>query len=214
MKIKLYQDLYERYSHLALSYNTDRPIAIKGLETRLIRTFETIGGHGIFESYLHRGLMWQRSGGTLKRITSFRGERVPSWSWMAYDGGIKYMDIPLGGAIWAEEKDMTSPFKATSEDSPEVGGKNRLEALVHGIVEAQNRKLIMDEPGRDFAQPFKCVIVGRSKQAEGEDNQIHYAIIVSFVTREGVEVYERVGVGFLERRHIMLGDRGTKVHVQ
>jgi hypothetical protein len=96
MKIQLYQDLYERYSNLALSVKTDRPIAIKGLETRLIRTFETVGGYGIFDLYLHRGLLWQRSGDTLDRITS-RGERVPSWSWMAYEGGIRYMDVPLGG---------------------------------------------------------------------------------------------------------------------
>jgi hypothetical protein len=158
--------------------------------------------------------MWQRSGDTLKRITSFRGERVPSWSWMAYDGGVKYMDIPLGGAIWAEDKDMTSPFKVKNEDNPEDGGERGLEAWICDIVELQSRQLIMDEPGRSFSQPLRCVIVGRSNQAEGEENQIHYAIIVSFVTRkEGVEVYERVGVGFLDRQHIVLGDREAKVRI-
>src|SRR5438477_11418672 len=91
MKIDLYQDLYERFSNLQLSFPEDRPVAIKGLETRLIRTFGTTGGFGIFDIYLHRCLLWQRSGDTLRRIPSFRGGQVPSWSWMAYTGGIRYL---------------------------------------------------------------------------------------------------------------------------
>jgi hypothetical protein len=42
-KIKLLQSLYERYSKMNLSFSKDRPIAIKGLENRLI---QTVGGPG------------------------------------------------------------------------------------------------------------------------------------------------------------------------
>ncbi|PVH75774.1 HET-domain-containing protein [Cadophora sp. DSE1049] len=214
LKIQLYQDLYVRYSNLALSFNTDRPIAIKGLETRLIRTFETVGSYGIFDLYLHRGLLWQRSGDALKRITSFRGQCVPSWSWMAYDGGIRYMDVPLGKASWAEE--ITSPFKARSTNSPDNGDERGLEARVWDIVdvEPQSPQLIMDEPGRTFDWPLKCVIVGTNKKSKQNEHQVHYTMIVSFFIGEnGVGVYERVGVGFLERRHIVDGTK-TKVRIQ
>ncbi|KAF4627092.1 hypothetical protein G7Y89_g11064 [Cudoniella acicularis] len=214
MKIQLFQDLYERYSNLALSFNTDRPIAIKGLETRLIRTLKTIGGYGIFDCYLHRSLLWQRSGSTLKRITSFHGEHVPSWSWMAYDGGILYMDIPFGGVLWA--KNITSPFKIGALDGPNDGNERvmplEMEASVWDIVEPQSPQLILDDPSRAFAGPLKCVIMGTSTQSKSDESQRHYTLIVSSLAREEeAVVYERVGVGFLERRHIML-DKPEIVH--
>jgi hypothetical protein len=213
MKIKLYQDLYERYSNLALSFNTDRPTAIKGLETRLIRTFETAGGYGVFDLYLHRGLLWQRSGDNLKRITGFRGERIPSWSWMAYDGGIRYMDIPFGEASWS--KDIVSPFSARHRKSLSNGEQNGLELPVWDIVEPQNQQLILDEPTRTFASPLKCVIVGRNEKQMEDEHQIYYTIIVSFLSvEEGVGIYERVGVGFLERRNIALDGPGPKIRIQ
>ncbi|KAE9367915.1 HET-domain-containing protein [Stipitochalara longipes BDJ] len=216
MKIKLYQDLYERYSNLALSFSKDRPIAIKGLETRLIRTFGTTGGFGIFDIYFHRGLLWQRSEDTLQRIEPSHSMRVPSWSWMAYKGGIKYMDIPFGEAAWVE--DITSPFKAGSPGRPDYREEMGLEAIVWGIVgvEPNSPQLVLDEPGRKFAQPLKCAIVGRSKQPNLEDEQqIHYTMIVSFLASEhGVEVYERVGVGYLEKRHIVLDTLGVKIRIQ
>ena len=85
MRIELFQDLYERYSRLTLSFPSDRPIAIKGLESRLIDTFGTTGGYGVFDKYLHRCLLWQRAGKALKHIEAFRGGNlVRSWSWMAY----------------------------------------------------------------------------------------------------------------------------------
>jgi hypothetical protein len=214
MRIQLYQGLYERYSNLGLSFSTDRPIAIKGLETRLIRTFETIGGYGIFEIYLHRCLLWQRAGDTLKRIVSFRGERVPSWSWMAYDGGIRYMDVLFGEVLW--NQDIISPFKFNRFDGDDERAKPLgIEARVWDIVEPDSRQLILDEPGRNFAQPLKCVVVGTSKQTASDEHQIHYTMIVSFLRVGKLDVYERAGVGFLERQHIVLPDKpGTKARIQ
>lgn len=56
----------------------DRPVAISGLENRLLRTFDTDGGYGILEYYLHRSLLWKRLEKTLVRIDSPRCQRIPS----------------------------------------------------------------------------------------------------------------------------------------
>jgi hypothetical protein len=46
-KIKFFQDIYERYSSIDLSFVSDRPVDIRGLEARLIGTFGMAGGFGI-----------------------------------------------------------------------------------------------------------------------------------------------------------------------
>ncbi|KAF2183605.1 HET-domain-containing protein, partial [Zopfia rhizophila CBS 207.26] len=100
-KIRLFQSLFKRYSRLGLTKSTDRSVAISGLEKRLADTFGKPGRHGVFESYLHRSLLWERSEDTrMKRILYATDRRVPSWSWMAYEGPIEYMDIPFRRVEW------------------------------------------------------------------------------------------------------------------
>lgn len=212
MRIELFQDLYERYSRLALSFPSDRPIAIKGLEKRLIDTFNTTGGYGVFDSYLHRCLLWRRSGDTLKRIESFRGgSSVPSWSWMTYDGPIHYLKIPFGQISWGN--DITLPFVKQSHvlnDSQRKGEGVAiptldLEAPVWEIVGTLGERMILDEPYRSFARPLQCVVVGTSKKKPLNERQAYYVLLVHFAAHvhEG-QGYERVGVGILDRRHIAL----------
>ncbi|RSL60534.1 hypothetical protein CEP53_005420 [Fusarium sp. AF-6] len=75
LRIEFFQDLYVRYSKLALSFAFDRPIAIKGLENRLLSTFNTTGGYGVLDRYFHRSLLWKRGGETLRRIPNTRDDR-------------------------------------------------------------------------------------------------------------------------------------------
>ncbi|KAF2104858.1 HET-domain-containing protein [Rhizodiscina lignyota] len=222
MKIELYQDLYERYSKLALSFSADRPVAIRGLESRLSQTFRTAGGYGVFELYLHRCLLWQRTGDRVKRIGEFHGMRVPSWSWMAYDGGIRYMDVPYGGVSWRE--DIVSPFAKAkkldrSNETVMEGSEGtiglEIEAPAYDLLEPHSEKILLDEPGRKLPRFLKCVIVGEDKSPTRGDSRVCYVlIIVFFAFVDGVEVWERVGVGALVRRHIILDGVQTKVHIQ
>ncbi|KAJ4358425.1 uncharacterized protein N0V89_003008 [Didymosphaeria variabile] len=82
IKILLFQNLYDKYATMSSSFMEDRPVAIRGLEKRLVRTFKTKGGFGMFDCYLHRCLLWKRTGWSLSPIDTFRDE-TPSWSWMA-----------------------------------------------------------------------------------------------------------------------------------
>ncbi len=56
----LVQELHERYTKLAFSRPTDRPIAILGLQERLSRVFQTQAAYGFFAAYFGRGLLWRR----------------------------------------------------------------------------------------------------------------------------------------------------------
>ncbi|KAL3299532.1 HET-domain-containing protein [Colletotrichum asianum] len=198
MKIELYQDLYQKYSGLALSSIGDRPVAIRGLETRLIRTFKTVGAHGVFDTFFHRCLLWQRAKRSLNRIDLelLRGVHVPSWSWMAYDGEIRYMNVPFNRYSW--EADIISPFRGWSSQSMKERGEAEavceIKAPVWEFGDSNDLQLELDTPDRTLPN-LKCVIVARGKDLQGKPQQSHYIIVVQFVANDGLyEVYERAGV--------------------
>ncbi|KAI0185042.1 hypothetical protein EV127DRAFT_515589 [Xylaria flabelliformis] len=212
LRIEIFQDLYERYSKLALSFPSDRPIAIRGLESRLINTFGTSGGVGIFDTYLHRSLLWQRAGDTLKSITSFRDAPVPSWSWMAYDGPIRYLTVPFGDVTWCEN--IISPFSKDGSRNAVLSGDFRgdkviatrpleLEAPVWNLIDAESGQRIMDNPSRAFDHPIQCVVLGKSKMPPMDESQVHWVLFVyPKDIANNIALYERVGVGVLRKRHI------------
>ncbi|OHW99994.1 HET domain-containing protein, partial [Colletotrichum incanum] len=208
-QLQHYQGLYERYSTLGLSYETDRPMAIAGLEKRLMNALESAGGFGIFQSNFHRDLLWQRrnSESTLRRIDFGAAHhfRIPSWSWMAYSGEIRYMNVPFDGIRRAEN--IRSPFETLHQGrayaDSDLGRPAELRAPIHTIVVNEPNWLILDEPERKFGSPLKCVIVGESKNHRSEQ-PTHYALVVSLCgTNEGKDIFERVGVAYLKSEEIV-----------
>lgn len=107
-KITLFRDLFEKYSKLKLSFLTDKSVAIFGLEKRLVESFCTEGKHGILQCYLHRSILWHRSGKRMKRIDYPSDKKVPTWSWMAYEGGISYMEIEFSQVGWSNAVQWSS----------------------------------------------------------------------------------------------------------
>src|SRR3569833_3463149 len=94
--VQIFRAVYERYSRLQFNVAADRAPAVMALEARLLRSFETPGRYGVMQKFLGQSLLWRRSSDdTLERI-QFRSNAppVPSWSWMAYTGGINYFDVP------------------------------------------------------------------------------------------------------------------------
>ncbi|KAF2259943.1 hypothetical protein CC78DRAFT_620594 [Lojkania enalia] len=71
-----------------------------GLEFRLATPYKTQSAFGVLKSFFGQSLLWQRSGHEcmkpifdfMRKEISESGEMVkpPSWSWMAYTGGIRY----------------------------------------------------------------------------------------------------------------------------
>jgi hypothetical protein len=93
--------LFEDYSKRNLTEKTDRAVATSGLEARIAGALRCQSRYGIFEQYLHRNLLWQASDNKMERI-KYPTRNVPSWSWMAYNGGIQFMNIPFGTVDWID----------------------------------------------------------------------------------------------------------------
>lgn len=223
-KIIRYQNRYKQYSHLSFSNDFDRPMAINGLETRVLAALKTKGGFGVFDEgtkkkgLLRRSLLWHRSAKTprLNRITFPAGRAisvVPSWSWMAYTGGIDYISPAFGGVDWAE---MQSPWSDAGENGgarTEFQGGN-----IALVAEAQEYDLTLTRQGEGilhFDTPERseslsttlCVVLGREKPTATslQKGLVHYVLIVkptTSVDRNGNKVYERVGAGSLPGRAI------------
>ena len=93
--------LCEDYSKRGLTVKTDRYVAISGLVARIAGALKCRSRYGIFERYLHRNLLWQAFDNQMERI-EYPGREVPSWSWMAYTGGIQFMEIEWGVVEWID----------------------------------------------------------------------------------------------------------------
>ncbi|KAF7540977.1 hypothetical protein G7054_g964 [Neopestalotiopsis clavispora] len=220
--IRSYQSLYTQYSALGLTRITDRPIAIAGLEKRLIQDLKAVGGYGVFDdkrSLLQHSLLWQRRTGVpaLGRIDfSKTSYMAPTWSWMAYDGPIDFVDVPLGGVDW-ENDEVRSPWAISSTETWYTGqttAKRHLKVLVRDLIDytSIDTKLVYDNPS--LARPkqvqLQCVVLGRQKtKGVARDNIIHYVVLVAATTTAGQDVrtYERIGVGSLPGKHINLDNK-------
>jgi hypothetical protein len=242
LKISYFQDLYKTYSRLNFTRDDDRPFAIAGIEKRLQEAYNTAGGYGIFDDgpdggLFHRSLLWKRSDGDkddektpidrergTMRLIHFpleRNIRVPSWSWMAYTGGIEYTDPPWQSADW--EKDEISP-PWTREDDGTQGTQSAphnldmaLKVVVRDFNLAGRLKdevfLTYDiEKTASDGQRTQCVIVARSRTEHLVRNKIHYVLLVAAENRlmnRGDKIYKRVGAGFMPGKYIALDGPGV-----
>lgn len=214
-KIRLHQSLCMQYSRLALSRQTDRPIAISGLEKRLVESFGLSGGFGILHEVsnpglLRRSMLWHRASDCpgLKRI-QFDGVAPPTWSWMSFEGQIEYLDLPFAKVTW-EEEDVHPPWTGSgtgrwysTNDPPE---SMTMTVLVRDLemsssLTVESCRIIMDIPnGTTIQKHAKCVVLGRLKgtAADRENGSETLAVLlVSAATSQrssAVQAYNRMGV--------------------
>ncbi|KAF3041971.1 hypothetical protein E8E12_009261 [Didymella heteroderae] len=237
-KIQYYQDLYMLYSRLQFSRYEDRPFAIAGLEKRLLKGFDTKGGYGVFDDgdqydrgLFHRSILWQRgaekefsNGLKIIDFPADRNIRVPSWSWMAYQGGIDYVEIPGGTADWAFDDIMepwTRGFHTTTNSVP-LNSIVAIPAIVRDFKVANRQQGEVDlrydterTAGSDGQHP-QCVIVAKDKRGRTETLKRHYVLVVApkrSVAGQGRKVYERIGAGYIMGKYIAL-DSGIKAEIQ
>ncbi|KAK3346461.1 heterokaryon incompatibility protein-domain-containing protein [Lasiosphaeria hispida] len=195
---RLLQQLFETYSSLALTVPTDRAVAIAGLERRLERGGFGTAPYGFFGDH-YRGLLWERRGASppLQRIKYPARGRVPSWSWMAYDGEIQYVDVPEEEMEW-----LCRPAASIELGSRYSRSGRRLKIAVDSLSLGELReepwRLSLDDPGSVDLEDLMCAVVGR--HMGNNDGVQYYAVIVTTRLLQG---YERVGIGRLQGRHIM-----------
>lgn len=218
-QIRLYEDLYRQYTRLAFTRISDRPIAIAGLEKRLIRDLKAQGGFGVFNdgrSLFQRSLLWKRGREfpSLAKIPSGPPLCVPTWSWMAYDGGIDFLDLPLGGVDWFPDA-IQSPWASGDAHTWHTGDEKEFVELKawarplalgdEGLIDNDEVVIIYDIPDmiKTEGEDLMCVVVGREKENKAIEEMTHFFLVIKrskdpLGAREGSKVYERVGVGCMK----------------
>jgi hypothetical protein len=234
LKIRHFQDLYKNYSRLDFSYWHDRPFGIAGLEARLRKAYQMPIGYGIFDDgpdggFFHRSLLWCLAEGA-KPMTSitFEGKpntSVPSWSWMAYQGAIDYLEPPFEGVDW-ETREIRPPWTRGGDGARAETSYNYDEVDLQAVVRDYNVagrsrlddvKLMYDaeRSGSDRQSP-QCVIVAKVKQGRSEREKKHYVLIVAAAggsTVGGYKIYTRLGVGYMPGKFITLDALGIPAKI-
>ncbi|KAK3326797.1 heterokaryon incompatibility protein-domain-containing protein [Apodospora peruviana] len=205
----------------------DLPMAIAGLENRLLSALGCRGEFGIFDDshrkgLLRRSLLWCRGSDfdSLKPI-SFQvpSDKPPSWSWMAYEGGVDY--IGNGGSFGSVDwEDVESPWSGTNGGVDEVGlVADAKEYDLTLAAAGDKRKIVFDCGEGERSGRTMCVVLGRQQQdlkrRRGRRDQsglTHYVLIVRPM-EGGKELYERVGAGYLPGRCIVPGGRSVRVTI-
>ena len=204
--------LFEDYSKRDLTEKTDRSVAISGLEARIAGALRCQSRYGIFEQYLHRNLLWQTSDNKMERIV-YKNRNVPSWSWMAYNGGIKFMDIPFGTVDWIDnlrfdegrELVLIADVGEFRNCTMEPDGKHYA-ILDSGRTKRGWIQYDIEEDEDLFKQ--QCVVAGK-KSSKDEDkiedgdrlDVKEYYILVARPTSMDGE-YKRVGVGLIQSDYV------------
>lgn len=235
----LYQDLYTRYSRLQFSHNTDRPIAIAGLESRLIHGLNIRGGFGVLDDekpgLFRRSLLWRRAAGqAILREIDFTGAggglsalvpTPPTWSWMAYQGAIEYMDLPFARVDW-EQQDIVSPWSSSpldtwsySGDATAIPSQLKVVARRFDMEKAkcgiQGAIIILDNPEANQLA-LECVVLGRFRDSffERQDEWRHFVLLVKIKEvqsqPDAVSEYSRVGVGSIPGALIDWDEQGNR----
>ncbi len=208
-KVRLFQSLFETYSQLAITNATDRPLAISGLEQRLATTFKSKCSYGTFEKYLHRSLLWQRSEpAKLSRIQFPANTDVPSWSWMAYEGKIKYLKIESDDVEWSEELQLSGNtlrahvrrFKNCTMERDDMGNYIIMDTKE---IKPTSGWLRYDGKHRPHVRKHRFVIIGRKENAprgrsgrpESDATAKYYVLVVIQTDSQDERAYKRIGVG-------------------
>ncbi|KAF2628817.1 HET-domain-containing protein [Macroventuria anomochaeta] len=212
--------LSEEYSKRGLTKKTDRSVAISGLGARIARARKCETKYGVFQPYLHRNLLWQRSGEKKMKRIGYESQAVPTWSWMAYDGSIQFLDIPFGGVEWVHGLRLSKGYKYGWFNK----NKRAKPALVTDIGVFRNCSLeqrdmnytILDSDkaeigcirydvdGSESLDDELCCVVGRHVSWDK-----YYILVVRWV---GVDKeYTRVGVGWIQGDYIVTQMRNVRL---
>lgn len=209
-RIIRYQQIFQDYSRLELSYAQDRPVAIDSLQRRLLRVWGVKGGFGVFddgrsEGLICRSLLWHRgydsNDQSLKPIM-FSGHRsassAPSWSWMAYTGGINYFQPDFGKTEW---KHVEVPWSREDGDTDNMMLVAKAGKYDQSAIRSADKDsvLVFDQVTKSCGNDTLCVVLGVEKGSAPMSEKTHYFLLVSAsgeLDFEGLPVFHRIGAGF------------------
>jgi hypothetical protein len=167
------QRLYRCYSRLHLDRAEDRPIAMHALERWILRVGNFEGGYGILvDAELndvsvipHRTLLWQRDKEVTPSMTRIDfpadfDHLPPTWSWMAYEGAIDYMDIPYDNVDW-ESDNIRMPRSNDLQSEQALIAPAWL--YRRDMKNSWETKFVYDIQDKEESEEERCIILGQSK---------------------------------------------------
>jgi hypothetical protein len=174
--------------------------AVSGLAARIATALDCKVNYGVVGKYLHWTLLWQRDVSGKRERLDYGNKSVPSWSWMAYPGAIKFFITPVASLDAFDGLE----FHLTRKDCLNV----ELSDFWDCCIEKQDEEYkILDLQGRYIGEISydtdvdidhqRCVVVGRSG---GFTRLRDYFIIV--VASTSITEYERIGVGRISSLHV------------
>jgi hypothetical protein len=212
--INFIQFLSAEYSRRGLTEKTDRRSAIYGLESRIAQAKKCETRFGIFESFLHRCLLWQRSGKEDMDRIDYKTQIVPSWSWMAYNGSFHFTDIAFDQVEWVRSLGFNKPnehsgFNEKLESTliTDISSFRRCNVerkdtgyTVLNLDGAERGEIQYDTETHEHLDAEGCVVVGRDSRKSDAGERKYYILVVR---PTGIEKeYTRVGVGWILSEYI------------
>jgi hypothetical protein len=212
--LEFIQYLFQDFSQRQLTNKTDRSVAFSGLESRIVKALKTESIYGIPKKFIHQILLWQRPEyEELNRIDDYNTP-VPSWSWMACSGPIKFA-IPYTYAMaWRTALSFGgSPKNALS--AAEVANFIGCELKEEGKTEETPKekrgkaKDVLKKGGESIGWILydipedvpefdlqRCIVVGRHKGAK----ERYYVLVVNPSSLK--DEYTRIGTGAIESSYL------------
>lgn len=209
-RIIRYQQIFQDYSRLEMSWAYDRPIAIDSLQRRLLRVWGVKGGFGVFddgksEGLICRSLLWHRGDDSKDRsleFIKFHNHRSvsppPSWSWMAYTGGIDYFQQDFGRIDWEQVEMPWNRMGGSGDTVALMANAQKYDPSAMSTVD-KNSMLIFDQVARSSGSNTFCVVLGREKGGAPISEKTYYFLLASASDEaniDGLPVFRRVGAGF------------------
>ncbi|OAL47629.1 HET-domain-containing protein [Pyrenochaeta sp. DS3sAY3a] len=222
--------VFELYSRLEFSFATDRPVAIDGLIQRMSISYRDRNVAGMFGRFWGRCLLWERAKDQerLGRIP-FNEEdprkdpdqvpkEPPSWSWMAYDGAIKFLKIEGHSLEWNEaiRRPLSQARFDAATQTSWLGRRRRGESVALSApastldttcVAILDAYLRYDEGDAPQVLATQCVIIGTTKTPAPGEAKKHYVLLIRQQDGGGDSNYERIGVGVISESCVFTMDK-------
>ncbi|EXA31830.1 hypothetical protein FOVG_16888 [Fusarium oxysporum f. sp. pisi HDV247] len=209
------QFLFEKYSISGLTFESDRDVAIYSLVERMGHALHTEVRYGIVRCFLGPLLLWKRTNKDEAALITYRDRTVPSWSWMAYAGGIEFISdatqrlmVPRSADLDFANDGDTLAVKVRQFKDCWIGQDRKKFVIFAPTPSALTRKV--GSLWFDVADKIEfryCVVVGMGEEGQEEEScKTYYILVVR--EKQGGEGYERLGVGKVEARYVSK-DRDT-----
>lgn len=184
---------------------------MSGLEARIAGALRCESRYGVFQNHLHRNLLWQASHGKMGRIAYDSNHQVPSWSWMAYSGGIQFLDIPIRSMSRANSLHFDEGRKSALITDV---GKFRNCMIksdgdrwaVFNFIGKKRGWIRYDVEDRGKHHKDRCVVVGKTGRGSVEEYYI-LAVLPNMVEGE----YRRVGIGMVRSSYVVRWKANVRV---